>query len=200
MAKKAARKPTKTTRHVAKKRTETDRQRIFIDEYLACWNASEAARRAGYSKRSAGSIGHENLKKPEIQAAIEARLAEKHLSADEVLAMLADIAHADMREFVHVDRSGEPIGFNLRPGKPLHLVKKVSVTDHGTSIELHDRLAALVKIGEYHKLFVQQHELSGKNGQPLFNLENVKNELVRKFAEVIAESPAGQVPGQPQPG
>jgi phage terminase small subunit len=183
----------------AQKRTETDRQRIFIDEYLACWNASEAARRAGYSRRSAGSIGHENLKKPEIQAAIEARLAEKHISADEVLAMLADIAHADMREFVRVNRAGEPIGFNLRPGRPLHLVKKVSVTDRGTSIELYDRLTALIKIGEYHKLFVQQHELSGKNGQPIFDMENVKNELVRKFAEVVTEGSARQVSSQPQP-
>ena len=42
----------------------TDKQRAFVSQYLICWNASEAARRAGYSVKSAYSIGSENLTKP----------------------------------------------------------------------------------------------------------------------------------------
>ena len=52
------------------------RQKRFIESYIQTGNASEAARRAGYSARSAYSIGEENLKKPEICAAIAARLQE----------------------------------------------------------------------------------------------------------------------------
>jgi phage terminase small subunit len=179
---KPAKKPVKR----APKRTETDRQRIFVDEYLACWNASEAARRAGYSRRSAGQIGHENLKKHEIQAAIEARLAEKHLSADEVLAMLSDIAHADIREFVRTARNGEPLRFDLRPGRPLHLVKKISITVQGTSIELHDRMTALVKIGEHHKLFAQQIKFTGWQDEVIQLLRDGRvtvQDVVTEFGE-----------------
>ena len=49
----------------------TAKQRRFVDEYLVDLSASAAARRAGYSQRSAGAIGWEILKKPEIAEAIQ---------------------------------------------------------------------------------------------------------------------------------
>ena len=55
------------------------RQIAFVAQYLVDWNASQAAIRAGYSPRTAGSQAHDLLKKPEIRAALEAgskRLAE----------------------------------------------------------------------------------------------------------------------------
>jgi hypothetical protein len=113
-------------------------------------------------------------------------LAEKHLSADEVLAMLSDIAHADIREFVRTARNGDPVGFDLRPGRPLHLVKKVSVSDRGTSIELHDRLTALIKIGEHHKLFGQQIKLTGWQDEVIQLLKDGKlsiQDVVTEFGE-----------------
>ena len=48
----------------------TDKQRRFVSEYLIDLNATQAAIRAGYSKKTAYSVGHENLSKPEIAAAI----------------------------------------------------------------------------------------------------------------------------------
>lgn len=48
----------------------TDKQRAFVEEYLIDLDATKAAKRAGYSKRSAGQIGNENLKKPKIKNAI----------------------------------------------------------------------------------------------------------------------------------
>ncbi len=56
------------------------KQQRFVEEYLVDHNATQAAIRAGYSPKTAYSIGHENLKKPEIAAAIaagEARLRRK---------------------------------------------------------------------------------------------------------------------------
>jgi phage terminase small subunit len=49
----------------------TEKQKKFCTEYIYDWNATRAAKAAGYSEDTAGSIGHENLKKPEIQAYIQ---------------------------------------------------------------------------------------------------------------------------------
>jgi phage terminase small subunit len=131
----------------------TDKQRVFVFEYLTCWNATEAARRAGYSEESARQIAAENLSKPYIKAEIERRMAEKAMPADEVLARLADQARGSIGEFVGTDEGGMPNGFSLANNRPLHLVKKVSVTDKGWSFEMYDAQAALVHIGKHHGLF-----------------------------------------------
>ncbi len=49
----------------------TPKQQLFVAEYLVDLNATQAAVRAGYSKKTAYSVGHENLKKPEVAAAIQ---------------------------------------------------------------------------------------------------------------------------------
>lgn len=54
----------------------TIKQRKFTQHLAVVGNASEAARLAGYSERSAGAIAHETLKNPEIQSALEAALVE----------------------------------------------------------------------------------------------------------------------------
>ena len=48
----------------------TPKQQRFVEEYLIDLNATQSAIRAGYSEKTAYSVGHENLKKPEIQKAI----------------------------------------------------------------------------------------------------------------------------------
>jgi phage terminase small subunit len=80
----------------------TAKQARFVDEYLIDLNATKAAIRAGYKKHTAGSMGHELLKKPEIEAAIEAAKHERsertRVDADWVLTRLADEADADMAD------------------------------------------------------------------------------------------------------
>ena len=49
----------------------TPKQQRFVEEYLIDLNATQAAIRAGYSEKTAKSIGQENLTKPDIQKAIE---------------------------------------------------------------------------------------------------------------------------------
>jgi phage terminase small subunit len=53
----------------------TSKQQRFIDEYCVDLNATQAAIRAGYSRRTAYSIGSENLTKPEIKVALQANQA-----------------------------------------------------------------------------------------------------------------------------
>ena len=49
----------------------TPKQQRFVTEYLKCGNATEAAKQAGYSEKTAFRIGAENLQKPAIARAIE---------------------------------------------------------------------------------------------------------------------------------
>jgi len=75
------------------------RQNQFVFEYLVDFNATKAAIRAGYSERSAGAVGHELLKNPEIleaiAAAAEGRLERLQINADYVLQRLIEIDQLD---------------------------------------------------------------------------------------------------------
>lgn len=79
----------------------TPKQEAFVAEYLVDLNATQAAIRAGYSEKTAGSIGHENLQKPEISRAIaeafEARKKRVELEADYVLLGLQEVAERCMQ-------------------------------------------------------------------------------------------------------
>ena len=74
------------------------KQKRFCEEILVDNNATQAAIRAGYSQRSASSIGNENLKKPKIQKYInelkEARSLRTQVTADRILQELATMAFA----------------------------------------------------------------------------------------------------------
>lgn len=77
----------------------TAKQQRFCDEYLIDLNATQAAIRAGYSKKTAYSIGVENLKKPEIKKYIDSRMAEKEKALiadqDEVLRYLTSVLRGE---------------------------------------------------------------------------------------------------------
>ncbi len=89
----------------------TDKQRIFCDEYLIDLNATQAAIRAGYSKKTAQQIGTENLAKPVIKEYIAARMAEKESALiadqDEVLKYLTSVLRGETQsEVVVVEGTG----------------------------------------------------------------------------------------------
>jgi phage terminase small subunit len=79
-----------------------ERQRAFADYYIECGNAAEAARRAGYSEKTAYAIGSENLTKPEISEYIEMRLREmsreRIASADEVMEFYTSVMRGQAKE------------------------------------------------------------------------------------------------------
>lgn len=67
----------------------TDKQTAFAREYLVDLNATQAAIRAGYSERTAYSVGQRLLKKVEIQRAVAAAQAKRarrvEIKAEDVL-------------------------------------------------------------------------------------------------------------------
>ena len=95
----------------AKKRL-TGKQQNFVNEYLIDLNATAAAKRAGYSVKSAHDIGWENLKKPEIAAAIakrRQRMIEKlEVTEEMVVQGVARRAFYDVGDYMRSGANGEP--------------------------------------------------------------------------------------------
>lgn len=84
----------------------TPKQQRFCDEYLIDLNATQAAIRAGYSKKTAGAIATENLQKPNLKAYIQQRMDEKEkeliADGDEVLKYLTSVMRGQARSSVVV--------------------------------------------------------------------------------------------------
>ena len=93
----------------------TEKQKRFCDEYLTDLNATRAAVRAGYSKKTAYSIGEENLRKPEIKEYIEKRMAEKEsqliANQDEVMRYLTAVMRREKMESVVVTLNTEKTSY-----------------------------------------------------------------------------------------
>ncbi len=89
----------------------TEKQQRFCDEYLIDLNATQAAIRAGYSKKTAAVIAAENLRKPNICEYIENRMAEKEKQLiadhDEVMRYLTSVMRREKTESIVVTLSKE---------------------------------------------------------------------------------------------
>ena len=89
----------------------TPKQKRFVAEYLIDLNATAAAKRAGYSEKTAYSIGLETLKKPEIQNAIQEAMQKRQqrteITQDMVIQELAKLGFFDIRKLF--DKDGKPL-------------------------------------------------------------------------------------------
>lgn len=89
----------------------TPKQKRFVAEYLVDLNATAAAIRAGYSKNTAEVIGYENLRKPQIETAINQAIQEREkrtkITQDMVLQETAKLAFFDIRKMF--DKNGKPL-------------------------------------------------------------------------------------------
>ena len=87
--------------------TLTPKQQAFADYYIECGNATEAARRAGYSKNAARQIGTENLTKPSVSAYISERmndLAQKRVAdANEAMEFLTSVMRGEVKDQFGLD-------------------------------------------------------------------------------------------------
>ena len=82
--------------------TMTPKQRKFCDEYIKTGNATQSAINAGYSQKTAKSIGAENLPKPDIKKYIDSKLKDISnnaiATAEETLAILTQIVRGEHTE------------------------------------------------------------------------------------------------------
>ena len=106
----------------------TLKQRRFADFYIETGNAAEAARRAGYSERSAGLIGKENINKPPVKAYIAMRMQPKegrHIATmDEVLQFFTDVVAGRVKDQFGLDASLQD---RIKAGQ--ELMKRYAVAD-----------------------------------------------------------------------
>ena len=185
----------------------TAKQQRFVEEYLADenMNATKAAIRAGYSKRSATQCAHENMKKPEIAAAIEAAIAERskrtEISADWVLRRLAEEAEADLadildeagairpvKEWPKIWRQGLVSGIDVQED----MIEGVKV-GQTVKLKLSDRIKRIELIGKHVNVgaFREKVEHSGPDGGPIQTIDVTKlsTEALREIMGAQNEAP-----------
>lgn len=192
------------------------KQRLFIDEYLKCFNGAEAARRAGYAKKAVYQIAYENLRKPEIMKAIQERLKESAMSSDEVIARLTQIARSNIGDFIQVQKDGFAYVDLSKPeaSDSMAAIRKVRTKrsrridgkgkaaktweDEQIEIETHDAMKALEILGKYHNLFTEKDE----DGNPLTDEQRVARVMAildtaraRRDGEATTDSTDAASPG-----
>ena len=128
----------------------TAKQKRFCDEYLIDLNATQAAIRAGYSKKNAQNIASENLGKPIIRGYIDAKMAEKDseliAKQDEVLRYLTSVLRG---ESFGTEIVVEGIGDGCSEARTMQ--KKPSEKD---------RLKAAELLGKRYSLFTDKVDLN----------------------------------------
>ena len=174
----------------AKRPQLNDRQSRFVDEYLVDLSATQAAIRAGYSKKTAGSQGFDLLKKPEIAAEIEKR---RHLRAENtgltverLLEEAMRLAFFDIRKLV--DKDGNPIPINELDAATAAAIQGIDVATIGN---------ADVGVGQ-----VLKYKIADKNSaierlfkhMGLFAKDNAQNNPAEAMQKLLAMVNGSKLP------
>lgn len=177
----------------------TPRQERFCQRYTIHWNATRAAKEAGYSEKSAMELGYQVLQSPSVQARIQSltdhALKEIGVSRERTLTELARIAYTNMKELARWTHSG--VEFHTSEEVSEEAAASISevsetVTQAGGTLKIkqHDKVKALELLGRYQKLFADRIEHSGPNGGAIEtrDLSDVPDdELNAKIAALISE-------------
>jgi phage terminase small subunit len=161
------------------RRSLSPKQVRFVEEYLIDLNATQAAIRAGYSRKTAALIGHENLRKPNVAEAIEKATAKRSeragLTGDMVIDELRKIGFANMADYMKAGPGGDPyLDFSALTRDQTAALHEVTVEDYvdgrgddardvkRVKFKLYDKRAALVDLGRHLGLFEIKHRIDGK--------------------------------------
>ena len=134
------------------------KQKMFCDEYLIDLNATQAAIRAGYSEKTAYSIGVENLKIPELKEYIDKRI---ELTQDMVINELKAIAFCNATNFasvkdgiVHINNTDE---LDVDTKKAIVGIKEGK---YGIEVNTAGKVQALELLGKHLGMFKEKIEIS----------------------------------------
>lgn len=175
-----------------------DRQKQFCREYLVDQNVTKAAKRAGYSAKTAYSQGHELLKKPEIQAEIQrgmdARARRVEVKADDVLRELLRLAMVDLSKAY--DEQGNLLHPKDMPEDVRKAIAGIEVyydyegrgedrvrIGETRKVKFWDKPRVLEMLGRHLKLFTDKIDVSGS-----ITLEKLVEESWRKIEGGKTES------------
>lgn len=141
----------------------TEKQKRFVQEYIKDLNATAAAKRAGYSEKTAYSMGQRLLKNVEVQTAIqkgiEKRQARTEITQDRVLQELAAIAFANGIDYAQIV-SGTATLYDTEKLTDRQKAAIISIkqTKDGVEIKLGSKLKALELLGKHLGMFSGEHE------------------------------------------
>jgi phage terminase small subunit len=152
----------------------TAKQARFAQEYIIDLNATQAAVRAGYSKKTAEVQANQLMKQPLVQAAISeainARSNRTQIDADRVLVELGRLGFSDLRDLFTENGDLRPIGsWSDDAAAAVSSVEVVvkpigndgdgnKIVEHIHKIRLWDKNAALEKIAKHLGMFIEKHE------------------------------------------
>lgn len=130
----------------------TDKEYIFANFYLgeAKFNATEAAKLAGYSKRTARQQGSRMLSNVDIEKYIQERsknfLEKLEITQERVLVELSRIAFANVTDLFEDDWKLKSL--SDVPKETTAGIKNLTKTETGVKVEMYDKLGALLKLWE----------------------------------------------------
>lgn len=144
-----------------------EKQKRFCEEYVIDLNATQAAIRAGYSEETAGAIGWENLKKPEIESylkELQAEISNRNGDlAQKVIEELKKIGFSNIQDYIGLENTVKDLSeIDAQKAAAVSSIKR-SVTEFGDEetggtktvleFKLWDKLSALEKIGKHIGIF-----------------------------------------------
>ncbi len=176
----------------------------FCREYVFDYNGTQAAIRAGYSKRTADRQAEQLLKKLEVKEEIKRLEALKkrrcRVKTDDVIKEIANLAFSSLPDFVDVKKQTVTIkDFDKLTKEQKACLSEISTkeTAHGTciSFKLHSKTKALEMLGRHLGLFVDKHEVSGPDGGPIETKQNLGNLSKEELIQLLHLSEKIQVCG-----
>lgn len=117
----------------------TQKQKIFIKEYLLDQNATAAAKRSGYSPKNADKIGAQLLGKTRVSEAIkkemDQRMQNLEIKAENILKEMAKIAFFKPTDILEINESNEIVikPISEWPINSIAAIKHISSGKNGTS-------------------------------------------------------------------
>lgn len=166
----------------------TVRQQRFVEEYLIDANASQAAIRAGFSKKQANSAGARLLRHPLVKEAVRKATADRsarlRITADRVLREYARIAFADIRNFTGQGTAGLKAVADLSDDDAAAVVELTGTSegDGGVKVKLHDKKKALDAIARHLGLFTKGRE---ERENPEVAAERIRQLIRARHARLI---------------
>lgn len=131
------------------RRKLTPKQLLFVEEYLQCWNATTAARNAGYQGNDStlGAVGYKVLRVAQVARRITERIQATCMSTDEALSILAQQARFDTGKYLILDGEYPIVDLAMMKEAGLTtIIKSIARTKYGVRIEFYDAQTALDKI------------------------------------------------------
>jgi len=152
-----------------------DRYKMFIMYYLQSFNASQSARRAGYTKHSSNNVAHQIMNndrvKPILEEAKKIMRSDIYINASNIIDEYIKIAFADITEFVEFSENG--VKLKNSDSVDGRLITEVKQGRDGLNIKLADKMKALEKLDKLFEVMPDKR----------LELDNKKFELTKKLAD-----------------